>query len=485
MSNATLPVGQEYPADTTDCITNMDAAVLNKILHLPTPVENDQATDDSWESLLEYDDRGKMTGTINNALLILTHDNRVSTLLGYNTFNNRIEVTGQRPWQSAAAFDKAWTKFDISGLRHFMEQKHGYCSKGNLTDAIELAVQNRRFHPIADYLSGLVWDGVPRIETLLVDYLGAKDDGFIRTVTRKTLAAAVARIFEPGCKFDYVLVLIGNQGDGKSTFIRTLGAPWYADSIKDFEGRDAMEMLQGKWILEVGELSAMKKSSVEAVKRFLSSQEDTYRSFYGRTTTDHPRQCILIGTTNAPRFLTDTTGNRRFWPVIVGTNEPRFDLFTYLDSSIRDQIWAEAVTIYRDGEALYLDEAMEAEAKSRQNRASVCADLTMIVKEFLDLPIPERWSNMSYQEQLDYYRNISSWPQEPMKQRTIVCTQEIKAECFGILNAGIQPPSDKEIRDILMKISGWVRESQPKGHVPGIGSRQRFVRLSGQMRESA
>lgn len=167
-----------------------------------------------------------------------------------------------------------------------------------------------------DYLDGIpAWDGIPRVETLMHDYFGAEDTPLVRAMTKKTLVAGVARVIEPGIKFDNVLVLQGDQGIGKSTLWKKLAGTWFSDSLRSMEDNKAFEALRGIWIGELAELAATKKSEVEAQKAFLSSQVDRYRPAFGRRVQEFPRQCILVGTTNEHEFLRDRTGNRRFWVV--------------------------------------------------------------------------------------------------------------------------------------------------------------------------
>ena len=179
----------------------------------------------------------------------------------------------------------------------------------------------RAYHPVKEYLDALPeWDGVKRTDTLLTDYLGAEDSAYTRAVIRKTLAAAVARIYQPGTKFDSVLILNGPQGIGKSTLFARLAGAWFSDSLTltDMRDKSGPEKLQGYWILELGELAGMKKTDVETVKSFLSRVDDKYRASYGLNVESHPRQCVIVGSTNTESgFLRDITGNRRFWPVRV------------------------------------------------------------------------------------------------------------------------------------------------------------------------
>ena len=326
---------------------------------------DDEEYDTEWLSELEYTEQGKLRSTISNFSLIIENEPLLKDRIAYNEFSNRANVIGQLPWRAKGNLQD-WTDTDDSGLREFIEKHYGISSNAKCADALALSFEKHRFHPIKDYLNSLEWDGEKRVDTLIIDYLGAEDSRYVRTVTRKVLVAAVARVFNPGCKFDNMLILSGKQGVGKSTIIKKLGKDWYSDSLSTVSGKDAYEQLQGVWILEMAEMMATKKADIEATKHFLSKQEDIYRVAYGRRTSRFPRQCIFIGTSNEHEFLRDKTGNRRFWPVDIYEHEPKLDVFKDLDNEL-DQIWAEAVQLFKNKEPLYLSAEEEQEAKKQQD----------------------------------------------------------------------------------------------------------------------
>jgi putative DNA primase/helicase len=224
---------------------------------------------------------------------------------------------------------------------------------------LSIASENA-FNPLQGYLNGLEWDGIERIDTWLVANLGAEDIPFVRVVGRKFLISAVARALHPGCKVDTMLVLEGNQGIGKSMTLQALGEPWVLEELSDMKSKDCKQDIQGHWLVEVSELDAMKRNEVETVKAFIAKQVDTFRPSYGRFSKQHPRQCVLVGTTNSNAYLRDHTGNRRFWPVKCG----RTDLDALRRD--RDQLWAEALTAYREGEHWWLESAETELAREEQ-----------------------------------------------------------------------------------------------------------------------
>jgi len=298
------------------------------------------AGEDNWQSRLALEKSGAVKDTLTNISTILRFDPQLQPIV-FNQFKNLLDVIGELPWPQVKP---GWNDTDLACAKLYFERTYGIWSPTKFKDALLGVVSvERLYHPVKEYLSGLAWDGTERLDTLLVDYLGADDTPYVRAVTRKTLVAAVARIYRPGVKFDSILVLNGAQGIGKSTLFARLGGQWYSDSlaISDMKDKTASEKLQGYWLLELGELAGLKKVDVETVKSFITRTDDKYRQSYGLTVESHPRSCIIVGTTNSDGgFLRDVTGNRRFWPVRV-TGHGRWRAWELTLNNV-DQIWAEA-----------------------------------------------------------------------------------------------------------------------------------------------
>lgn len=247
----------------------------------------------------------------------------------------------------------------VAALRWFNRNGFPDATKAATADAMLAVAAENVISPVRHYLEGLAWDGQPRIDGWLTRYCGAAPSSFAEKAGAAWLISAVARALQPGCKADCALVLEGRQGAGKSSAIRALaGADWFFDGLQDLAGKDASAGLRGKWIIELPELSAMRRSDVEAVKAFLSRTEERYRPAYGRAEVVEPRRCVFAGTTNRTDWLTDDTGGRRFWPVAV-------DRVNLADlTRDRDHLWAEAVARFKGGEGWWLDQATEAEARA-------------------------------------------------------------------------------------------------------------------------
>lgn len=421
--------------------------------------------DKDWIKDLDVDRKGNILPTSDNFLRIMRNDKLLANLGGYNEFNHRPEVFGPLPWTKERD-SKSWTDTDDAGLRHYIETVYKITGAGKCADALALVHEANKFHPVRSFLDPLEWDGIPRLDTLFIDYLGAEDCEYIRQVTRKAFTAAVARIYQPGCKFDYMATLTGIQGIGKSTLIKKMGDPWYSDTITTVSGKEAYEALQGVWLLEMSELTATRKADVEAVKQFISKQEDTYRMAYAKRTVSYPRQCIFIGTTNDNEFLRDRTGNRRFWVIEVGKYSRKKSVFDDLNQGEVAQIWAEAKFRYKQKENLYLSGDMEEEALKRQQEHTESNAKAGLIEEYLEKLLPENWSQMDLYQRRNFLKGDDfTSPGEGTVQRQRVCALEVWCELFDGDTKGLTNSQSREINDILRGITGW----QPIGKLVKFG----------------
>lgn len=406
--------------------------------------------EEDWRRRLTRDKNGQVVPDATNALLIMTFDEHLQDIRR-NDMTGRIEAEGL-PWERPGKF---WRDVDNDQLYMWIAKEHKVQFPDNkFFKALNTAADNRRFHPIKNYLASLPeWDGVERAEKLLIDYLGADDNIYVRDVTRKTLTAAIARIYEPGIKFDYVLVLVGPQGKGKSTLFSKLAGEWFSDALTltDMKDKTGAELVQEHWIMELGEMTGMKKADVESVKSFVSRQIDTYRPAYGRSVESHPRQCIIVGSTNAEQgFLRDVTGNRRFWPVNIrgGKNRSAW----HLTPEIVAQVWAEIKMNYEIGEDLFLSGEAEKIAIAAQRDSMETDERQGIVEMYLEKLLPRGWSEMDLDKRLLYLHGEEGTGTE---QRLTVTNAEIWTECFGQKQAAMQTKDSYAIAAIMAKIPGW------------------------------
>lgn len=428
---------------------------------------------EDWRTKLTRKKNGDVEPTLKNALVILTYDRKLASMK-YNEFADTIEASLEMPWERQFT---GWQNRDTDHLYTYVANTYDVqFPTEQFNRAITAATGARHYHPVKDYLSSLpAWDGVPRVDTLLIDYLGAEDNIFVREATRKTLTAAVARMYQPGIKFDCMLVPVGDQGIGKSTLFARLAGSWVSDSLTmtDMRDKTGAEKLQGYWILEVGEMAGMRKAEIESVKSFISRSEDIYRPAYGRHVERHPRQCIIVGSTNAETgFLRDITGNRRFWPVRCkgGKRKP-----WHLSSDEIAQIWAEVKAIYEGGELLLLSPEAEAIARNEQQKAMEDDPRRPQVEKYLDTLLPDDWDSMSLLDRRSYLDDEDGFYPEGKNQRETVSNIEIWCECFGGEKSDIKRRDADEITALMMRVNGWERDGKQK-RIPLYGKQRIYIR---------
>ena len=427
-----------------------------------------------WKDGLAYTKKGTLENSLYNLNLIMKNDEYMKHIV-FNQLADSMEIKGEVPWQHPARF---WRDADDAQLICYVDAKYGTFSARNYTIAVTKAVDDRSYHPIREMFDALPsWDGVERVDTLLIDYLGAEDNAYTRAVTRKALCAAYMRVWHPGIKFDYITVLNGDQGIGKSTLIAKLGMDWFSDSltISDMNDKTAAEKLQGFWIHEISEMAGMRKADLEKVKSFVSRQDDKYRASFGRRVTPHPRQCVFFGTTNSQNgYLRDITGNRRFWNVKV-SGDGRLKPWD-LDQDTVDQIWAETKLLAEKGEDLFLDHKLEALARKEQSAALESDEREGIVREYLDMLLPENWDGMNTYQRQEYFQD----PNGPLNvkgtiRRDTVSNIEIWSECFGKHREDMKPSDSYAIGAIMEKIEGWERGGKLK-RLPIYGRQRVYER---------
>ena len=434
----------------------------------------DVAVNDDWQKELDVDRRGNFLRTLKNIELILTNDPALRGILKRDEFNHTDVLVGALPWRNKSASRPYWDNEDDANLRCYLAREP-WCMEGKdkIYDAFEAMMSKRRFHPIRDYLNGLLWDGVPRLDTMIIDYLGAADNTLTRAMTRKAFVAAVARVMRPGTKWDYILTLLGGEGLGKSTILKRMGGEWFSDSFTSVEGKEAMEQVQRKWLIELGELTNYKRSSVEAYKAFLSKTDDTFRPAYGRKIETYPRQCVFFATTNEEHFLKGDTGNRRWWVIEVGKVAPKFDLWEDMTPDVVDQLWAEALHYYEAGELLYLPADLECEARDRQrdNSESGADERIGVIQNFIDTLLPADWNSRSIDSRRRWLLDGDPLRAYGVIQRETVCAVEVLAECFG---ERIDEKTRYKTRDInaLFRLMGL--KALPMKRIPLYGKQRLY-----------
>ena len=432
---------------------------------------------DEWKAELEYTKSGKLLCNIANIILILENDPALAGHIVHDLFTGMDSAKDGLPWNKNA---NQWTDTDDANLRVWLEKHYDITGKEKIADALTAVLTRHSYHPIRDYLNGLTWDGVPRLDRIIIDYMGAEDSELNRAMSRKHFVAAVARVFNPGCKYDYCLIMSGAEGIGKSTLLRVMGGKWFNDSITTLEGKEGMEQLRRAWVVELGELSSIKRSDVEQVKAHLSKQVDIYRAAYARRVLEHPRQCVFCGTTNEALFLKGDTGNRRFWVIPVVTELRKYKDWSEAIRRDRDQLWAEAVHYYKQGEPLYLSEELEAQAKQRQQDFNDDNDdpIVAMLDKYLNTLLPVNWDTMDIQARRSYLRDPDPLQAEGTVKRDKVCAAEFICEQLG------KDMADKDYKYLCRRVSKmigdrpeWERVSSTKHAAKLYGTQRGFRRV--------
>ena len=427
--------------------------------------------DHEWQLDLTRNKKGDIESTIDNLLMILRMDPELKGIR-YNQMQRYIAITEPTPWRLVCG---EWGNDDDAELYVYLSTRYAGFKRQDLADALTSIARERAYHPVRDYLRSLPeWDGVNRADRILIDYLGADDTEYVKEVTKRWLIAAISRAMRPGCKFDYMPVISGPGGIGKSMLIGILGGEWFSDNLSfdDMRDKTAAEKIQGTWINEIGELKGMRKMEVESIKSFISRQEDIYRPAFGRRVEHRQRGCIFIGTSNADDYLKDITGNRRFWPVEVSgkTKRKPWDI----TEEIRAQIWAEAWYYYDvlDDTELILSAELEQVATDMQIQALESDERLGLVKEYLDRLLPDKWRGMSLDDRRFW---LDTGEDEGTVHREQVSVMEVWAECFK------KRPEDKKRSDsddiirILQQL-GWKSAGRRVVKQPIYGTQRVFHR---------
>jgi hypothetical protein len=414
--------------------------VLNKhgigIPHSPAEDDFEVVAMDEDESLpmLRRMTNGKPERSFPNCLKLVQHINSRIGLV-YDEFGCAVHLVAPKlPWTVDVG-----RRLDDDVIRCIRKYLVGLTdmnwTKDDVLEAVLTLARENPVHPVRDYLVRQKWDGVPRLDTLLVKYAGATDNAYVRAIGAKTMIAAVRRVRQPGCKFDNVIVLEGGQGCGKSSFVKSLSPhiEWFSDSpIGNTESKDAPLSLQGRWIIELGEMSVLSKSGVEALKAFVSSSIDHVRRPYGRMHEELRRQCIFVGTTNQSAYLKDQTGNRRFWPVKVATID--------LDGLIadRDQLWAEAAVREAGNESLLLPQELWEVAAIEQEERVADDPWIDVVRTYLEAR--EIWEDGEIKQ---------------VERRDRVHTSTLLSEALSIRPGDQRPEHTQRLKVVMEKHLGW------------------------------
>ncbi len=326
-------------------IANVSWSEIGQVLEIEMSSVEDICAD------LARTEKGNICQTINNCVMVLQRDPLLQGTIRKNELSGKIDIVGNLGWHRNSS---NLTDTDIYQIQWYMEKNYGLKNDRNISKAMNIVANENRYHPIRDCLEKLKWDGVPRIDHLLTKYLGVENNNYTKEIIRLLMMAAIHRIYEPGCKFEIMVCLVGGQGAGKSTFFRFLAIQdeWFSDDLKRMDDDNVYRKMQGHWIIEMSEMIAtVNAKSIEDIKSFISRQKETYKIPYETHPEDRPRQCVFVGTSNSMDFLPlDRTGNRRFAPILVHPERVEKHILEDEEESRQYilQAWAEAMTIYQN-----------------------------------------------------------------------------------------------------------------------------------------
>lgn len=386
---------------------------------------------------------------VHNFEIVMDKDSRFAGKIRLNEFAQQPYLYGSVPWENENNC-RAWSSHDDSALFSLIQADYGLKSRQDFADALKNVSMRNKFHPVRELLDSLTWDGKEHIRSLLPEYLGAEDSDYTYQVMRLWMLGAVSRVYKPGSKFDYTIILQGSQGIGKSTFLKLMALDdlWFNDSLDSLDSDKAVQSLTGSWIIELAELKSLARTAggVESVKRFLTATQDKYRIPYERRADTFYRQCVFAGTTNKDDFLQDETGNRRFLIIHTGFTKTSKSLFTPEVMDDIKQAWAEAVHIWKNEDPeLILPENCMQQAKELQEANMADDGKRGIILDYLE-------------------------------GKTQVCAREI---WFEALKETIPPKNwqASEINNIVAKIPGWERLKTPR-KFDGYGQQRGFRKIA-------
>ena len=437
------------------------------------PIEGAVCLDQPWHKKIAIKRNGFIEKSGVNLQLILLNDENLK-MIRYDRFSKK-DIT-----ECADFCNERDNRIDdesIGKIQIYMEEQWGLqFSQPRIVEMLKTTARERGFNPVQEFIQRETWDGIPRLESVVIDYLGCEDNELTRMQTRKWFVGAVARAFNPGCKFDHILTFTGPQGVGKSTFLSIIAGEWFSDSFSfAHDDKAKIEDITGAWIVEISELNGMKRAhDAEAAKAFLSRVRDDVRPAYARKSESLPRANVFAATTNESQFLQSCNGNRRWWIMETKGTGPVESWSDRLKADV-PQLWAEAYHYYLQKESLFLPKELEEEANKRQDEHTTAAgdELLDEIAAFLNRLVPEGYSGWSVQKRLEWqkwakdknnflddcYRIVGTVP------LTMVCAKMIKRELPDD-NIRTQRYSPQFINSLMSHMDGWKRSEREK--VPGL-----------------
>ena len=454
--------------------------------------------DTDWQTKLEINRNPKAPPTekylssMTNVLLIMKNDARVAGMVGRDEFADRLTVRRPLPWD-ADAKGRVWADSDDANLRVWFNDVWGIKRvKQYIDDGLLVMAEQFKFHPVREYFASYEWDGIPRVERFLIDFLGAEDTKLTRESIKVWVKGAVARIFLPGIKFDLTLSLTGPQGIGKTFVLEKLGGEWFNATVTTVKNKDSLVQLLGSWIIELSEGQAVTKSDNDELKAYLTRTVDKFRPPYGKRVVEYKRQCVFAITENDDIFLKDRTGGRRFLIVRcngLGSKEDCRKKLSELTPDFIAQFWAEAYEMWKADPSLLLPESVQEDAQRIQEESTEGKEKAALIENFLDTPRPPDWEDMPISERVAFFKG--TWHEDTREAGIVentddyiridkTCAVEILCELFGMNMGSIKNLDIREVNTIMQHMKGWKKHDSKNGILRFrlYGPQRAFVRES-------
>lgn len=413
--------------------------------------ESKEEVNEDWMSGLDVDRKGNIVASAKNCEMIMLNDKYLKGAFKLNCLRLAVEVVKQLPWRNKGDFS-IWRDSDEANIWFYMDREYGFSNKGLITAALMIIFDKCQYHPVKEYLNSLPpWDGEERIKKILPHFLGVEDNDYTRKAFRMALTACVARVFQPGIKYDYVLTLVGKEGTGKSTIFNKLGGEWFSDNFESPSGKEGKEQVIGVWIMEISELAGMYKADLERIKSYITTRTDRFRPAYGKNVIEVPRQCVFFATTNNVDFLRGNTGNRRFLPISVRPEFIKEKVFSGFTEELRGQVWSEALHYYKKGEELWLGDEIEKLARELQEQHREADPWENTINSYADTLWPTNWKDIDVRARYSFFAHPDELQSKGKVLRDKLTVEDIWVEALGGLEDRLDGQNSRRIREIMRK----------------------------------
>lgn len=418
-----------------------------------------------------------LTGAEN--LDIIFNGLKLNEAIAFDEFTRKNYQVKPFPWEEKLESKKEFTEEDFINLSYELNRLFEFQRKSLLRDAIQVHARKNKFNIVKEFITKVQWDGTKRVDTFFIDYLGVQDSKYVRAVTNLFFRAAVGRVFQPGIKYDYMIVLIGTQGLYKSSLLQKIAGDWHIPGPQNLNAKIGGEFAISAWIIEIDELVALTNSSIAETKTFISRTYDVFRPAYGKEVVKFDRKCVFVGTTNEYAFLRDKTGNRRFLPILTGEDLVKQTIDKLTPNEI-SQLWAEAYQLFMQNPKLDLSDEMKVEAERVRENHMYYDPTEGKIEEYLNMPRPVDWDKLTPQERFDKFKLYLALDENDVWEGQLpieISPIEIFTECLGKIDKPINSQDSKLIGQALLNM-GWALGKQKRKRIRHYGQQKLYLKIN-------